>query len=102
MNPKTLFAPIEKIRAEVDAHVKRLASVQQRPFPVSITMKNESDTAANVLDAITSAVLTTTKEQLRVINEVKPEMHATHLGENNAAEPPVIDLAAGEYKEVPS
>jgi hypothetical protein len=102
MNPKTLFAPIEKIRAEVDAHVKRLANVQQRPFPVSITTKNESDTAANMLDAITSAMLATTMEHLHVINDVKQEMHATHPAENNAAGPPVIDLAAGEYKEVPS
>jgi hypothetical protein len=102
MNPKTLFAPIEKIRAEVNAHVKRLASVQQGPLTLSLTTKNESDTAANVLDAITSAMLATTIEHLRVVNDVKPEMHAKNLAENNAAEPPVIDLATGEYKEVPS
>jgi hypothetical protein len=102
MNPKTLFAPIEKIRAEVNAHVKRLASVQQGPLTLSLTTKNESDTAANVLDAITSAMLATTMEQLRVINDVKLQTRATHPAENNAAPPPVIDLAAGEYKEVPS
>jgi hypothetical protein len=102
MNPKTLFAPIEKIRAEVDAHVERLANVQQRPLPLSITTKNESVTAANVVDAITSAMLATTMEHLHVINDVKPEMRVTHPAENNAAGLPVIDLAAGQYKEVPS
>jgi hypothetical protein len=99
MDPKTIFASIEKTREDIDAHVRRLVAVRQHPISMPAPLAGMTDTVADVLDAMVVAQVATTIEHLQAINKAQ-DSHVEKASGNKPAEQPIVDLDPGQYREV--
>lgn len=101
MDPKTIFNSIDKTRADIDAHVRRLAAVQQHPIRMPAPFTGMTDTVAAILDATVVAQVATTIEHLQAINNAEATNSRTENSSGSkAGDPPFVDLGPDQYREV--